>query len=83
MRKQLVLSLENQVGALERLLKVVRHRGYAVKRLDARLEDDQACMQVSMEVESERLAFALVAQLAKLTEVRSASLRGEPVSVGL
>ncbi|WP_374353597.1 ACT domain-containing protein [Chitinimonas sp.] len=81
MRKQLTLSLENQVGALERLLRVVRHRGYAVKRFDAHLPDDQSCLQVCMEVESDRLAFSLVAQLAKLSEVRSLSMRGEAVSV--
>jgi acetolactate synthase II small subunit len=81
MRKQLTLSLDNQVGALERLLRVVRHRGYAVKRFDAHLPDEGGCMQVSMEVESDRLAFTLVAQLAKLTEVRSLTMRGEAVSV--
>ncbi|QDQ25974.1 acetolactate synthase 2 small subunit [Chitinimonas arctica] len=81
MPKQLNLSVDNNSDALERVLRVVRHRGFAVRRFEALLPQGEGCMDVVIEVESGRSLFSLVAQLAKLVEVRSLAMRGEGVRV--
>lgn len=83
MPKQLTLSVDNNSDALERVLRVVRHRGYAVRRMEATLPETGERMEVLLEVDSPRPSWHLVSQLAKLGEVRSLALRGEAVSISL
>ncbi|GAB3258084.1 ACT domain-containing protein [Chitinimonas naiadis] len=83
MPKQLTMSVDNNSDALERVLRVVRHRGYAVRRVEAQMPEASDRMEVLLELESSRPAFGLVAQLAKLAEVRSLAVQGEGVRIAL
>jgi acetolactate synthase II small subunit len=80
MPNRLQLWLDNQSGALERLLRVTRHRGYRVHHFAARWTEGDR-IEVSMEVESNRPLINLVTQLSKLEEVRSLATRHAPVRV--
>lgn len=83
MAQQLTLNLDNNSDALERVLRVVRHRGYSVRRVAAEMPKGRGYMDVCIELESSRSVFSLVMQLAKLAEVRSLAMRGEGVRVML
>lgn len=83
MPKQLTLSVDNNSDALERVLRVVRHRGYAVRRVEAEMPESGERMEVKLELASSRPAFGLVAQLAKLAEVRALAVRGDGVQIAL
>lgn len=81
MASRLQLSLDNQVGALERLLRVTRHRGFQVQHFAADYQGTEGRIEVSMQVESGRPLMSLITQLAKLVEVRSLQANHSPVRV--
>ncbi|MFC4161658.1 acetolactate synthase 2 small subunit [Chitinimonas lacunae] len=81
MASSLQLSLDNQVGALERLLRVTRHRGFQVRHFAADYQNRADRIEVSMQVESGRPLMNLIAQLAKQVEVRSLQVKHSPVRV--
>ena len=61
------ISVNDQPAVLERLLRVVRHRGFILKSLDVQTSDDQ--LNIVLSVESERAVSLLVNQLQKLYDV--------------
>ncbi|WP_110459065.1 acetolactate synthase 2 small subunit [Shewanella algidipiscicola] len=64
----LALTLVQQPEVLERVLRVVRHRGFKVTTLDMQLAAN-GTTQVDMVVESERALELLSHQLNKLIDV--------------
>ncbi|BAJ03838.1 acetolactate synthase 2 small subunit [Shewanella violacea] len=68
MSYQLSLTLAQQPEVLERVLRVVRHRGFKVIKMDMQLDDEQG-VRLAMHVESERAIELLTNQLDKLFDV--------------
>ena len=67
MSYQLSLTLVQQPEVLERVLRVVRHRGFKVTKMEMQLADDTALLQ--MQVESDRAIELLTNQIEKLYDV--------------
>lgn len=61
------LSANRRPETLERLLRVVRHRGFEVITLNVETQNDQLALQFS--VQSERPLDLLIHQLVKLPDV--------------
>ncbi|MEI6859887.1 MAG: acetolactate synthase 2 small subunit [Shewanella sp.] len=68
MSYQLSLTLVQQPEVLERVLRVVRHRGFKVTKMEMLLQGDQS-VRLAMHVESERAIELLTNQLDKLFDV--------------
>jgi len=67
MSYQLALTLAQRPEVLERVLRVVRHRGFTVTKMEMQVVDDTA--QLQMSVESERAIELLTNQIDKLYDV--------------
>lgn len=61
---QISISAQWRPETLERILRVVRHRGFVVVDLQSRLENQQVKMELT--VQSERALSLLTNQLTKL-----------------
>ena len=68
------LRLRREEGALQRLIGVVRRRGYDVLDLEAHTRADGASMDVVLTLESERPSEVLERHVAKLIEVEAVVL---------
>ncbi len=68
MNYNLALTLASQPEVLERVLRVVRHRGFKVNNLAMQL-DENGLTQLDMVVESDRVVELLSHQLSKLIDV--------------
>ena len=68
MSYQLSLTLVQQPEVLERVLRVVRHRGFKVTKMDMQLPGEHN-VRLTMHVESERAIELLTNQLDKLVDV--------------
>ncbi len=67
MKHQLKLEVKNQSVAVERFLRVVRHRGFSLLNLHLEPNDDKYF--VNMTVDSNRPVYLLTQQLEKLLDV--------------
>ncbi|OOS00769.1 acetolactate synthase 2 small subunit [Haemophilus paracuniculus] len=67
MQTRLTITANHRPETLERLLRVIRHRGFEVVDLQAKIDGKQ--VQVTAEVRSERAIDLLVNQLVKLPDV--------------
>lgn len=63
------LTVRNSEGALERLLRVTRHRGFAIDSLLVQNGRDPSLYEVTLRLSSERESDNLQKQLAKLVDV--------------
>ena len=70
------ITVRNEEGVLERVLRVCRHRGFGMHRLSAALNIAQESICIEIEGESERLPFHLMRQIEKLDEVMAVSVGG-------
>lgn len=59
----------NQSAVIERLLRVVRHRGFILKSLDVQASDDE--LNIILAVDSDRAVSLLVNQLEKLYDINT------------
>ncbi|AUI65089.1 MULTISPECIES: acetolactate synthase 2 small subunit [Glaesserella] len=64
---QLVIKANKRPETLERLLRVIRHRGFEVLSLNA--ENHGTAFSLSIKVQSERAIELLLNQLVKLPDV--------------
>lgn len=64
----LTLTLAHRPEVLERVLRVVRHRGFKVTGINMQLEDGKTA-SLDMALESERAIELLTTQLEKLIDV--------------
>ena len=63
MEHQIDLTAQHRPEVLERILRVVRHRGFTVTQMDMQLIDDK------VRLKSDRTLDLLVSQLEKLPDV--------------
>ena len=67
MEHQIDLTAQHRPEVLERILRVIRHRGFTVTQMDMQLIDDK--VRLKFTVKSDRTLELLVSQLEKLTDV--------------
>ena len=67
MEHQIELTAQHRPEVLERILRVIRHRGFTVTQMDMQLIDDK--VQLKFTVKSDRTLDLLVSQLEKLPDV--------------
>jgi acetolactate synthase II small subunit len=73
MRTQLTIEAHNSPELLERLLRIVRHRGFSVQTLQAETANNEQNLQLNLTLDSEREISLLTKQLEKtfgVTQVR-------------
>ena len=70
MNAKLFLQVSNRHGSLERLLRIVRHRGFLVTNLNVDVVPENARFDITLNVPSERQSSLLTKQLLKLVDVR-------------
>ena len=67
MEHQIDLTAQHRPEVLERILRVVRHRGFTVTNMDMQLIDGK--VRLKFTVKSDRTLDLLVSQLEKLPDV--------------
>lgn len=67
MEHQIELIAQHRPEVLERILRVIRHRGFTVTQMDMQLVDDK--VRLKFTVKSDRTLDLLVSQLEKLPDV--------------
>jgi acetolactate synthase II small subunit len=72
MKHSLTIALKNQSIAVERFLRVVRHRGFDLTHFQ--LNTDEAQYTIAMTVDSDRPIHLLTSQLNKLVDAKKISL---------
>ena len=76
------LRLRREEGALQRLIGVVRRRGYDVLDLEAHTREGGASMDVVLTLESDRSSEVLERHVAKLIEVEAVVLTTKTQKAG-
>jgi len=67
MEHQIELTAQHRPEVLERILRVVRHRGFTVTQMDMQLIDDK--VRLKFTIKSDRTLDLLVSQLEKIYDV--------------
>ena len=67
MEHQIELTAQHRPEVLERILRVIRHRGFTVTQMDMQLINDK--VRLKFTVKSDRTLDLLVSQLEKLPDV--------------
>ena len=67
MEHKIELTAQHRPEVLERILRVIRHRGFTVTQMDMQLIDDK--VRLKFTVKSDRTLDLLVSQLEKLPDV--------------
>ncbi|WP_230621773.1 acetolactate synthase 2 small subunit [Aggregatibacter sp. Marseille-P9115] len=67
MEHQIDLTAQHRPEVLERILRVIRHRGFTVTQMDMQLIDDK--VRLKFTVKSDRTLDLLVTQLEKIYDV--------------
>ena len=67
MEHQINLIAQHRPEVLERILRVIRHRGFTVTQMDMQLIDDK--VRLKFTVKSDRTLDLLVSQLEKIYDV--------------
>ncbi|MDX9785729.1 MAG: acetolactate synthase 2 small subunit [Desulfobacterales bacterium] len=65
---------QNQPAALERLLRVTRHRGFTVTAMTVQTLSPSDHLEISLTVDGERPAHILLYQLTKLAEITAVNI---------
>ncbi|GLS92606.1 acetolactate synthase [Psychromonas marina] len=81
MKSQLTIESQNSPELLERLLRVVRHRGFNVQTLQAETTDNEQNLHLSLTVYSEREISLLTKQLEKIFGVTKVSLLAQQAEI--
>lgn len=67
MEHQIELTAQHRPEVLERILRIIRHRGFTVTQMDMQLINDK--VRLKFTVKSDRTLVLLVSQLEKLPDV--------------
>ena len=67
MEHQIELTAQHRPEVLERILRVIRHRGFTVTQMDMQLINDK--VRLKFTVKSDRTLELLLSQLEKLPDV--------------
>lgn len=68
------LTAQNQPAALERLLRVTRHRGFSVTAMTVQTKPPSGHLEILLTVEGDRPAHILLYQLSKLAEITAVKI---------
>ncbi|MCE2594117.1 acetolactate synthase 2 small subunit [Motilimonas cestriensis] len=74
MLHHLTVTAQHSPELLERVLRVMRHRGFSVQNMQMNLDSDNQQVELHVAVASERAIALLTAQLTKLIGVTAVSL---------
>jgi len=72
---EVVIEAANTLEILERILRVIRHRGFRISRMNAEQMNDCNNIKITVTVSSERGIDLLYKQLDKLFDVRKLSVQ--------
>ncbi|WP_462153307.1 acetolactate synthase 2 small subunit [Pseudoalteromonas piscicida] len=72
MKHHLTVAVKQQSIAVERFLRVARHRGFRLTNLELQGQDD--LFHVKMTVDSDKPIYLLTSQLSKLVDVQAVDL---------
>ena len=72
---EVVIEANNTLEVLERALRVIRHRGFRVSRMNAVQMNDCNSIKITVTVSSERSIDLLYKQLDKLFDVNKLSVQ--------
>ncbi|MFQ1040740.1 acetolactate synthase 2 small subunit [Gilliamella sp. CG16] len=67
---QFTITVYDKLGTLERILRVIRHRGGHIKQMQMQTKDDQI-LSLSLALTTKRPISALLNQIDKLVDVIS------------
>jgi len=81
MRSQLTIESQNSPELLERLLRVVRHRGFNVQTLQAETTNNEQSLHLSLTVYSKREISLLTKQLEKIFGVTQVTLLAQQAMI--
>ncbi|MFO6425184.1 acetolactate synthase 2 small subunit [Motilimonas sp. KMU-193] len=81
MLHHLSVTAEHSPELLERVLRVMRHRGFSVQNMQMELDPELQQVQLQVAVASERAIVLLTNQLAKLIGVTDVALLEQAASV--
>lgn len=70
---QVEINAQWRPETLERILRVVRHRGFVIQQMQMQLQDNQIDLLLS--VSSEKAIYLLINQLVKLYDVTTAIVK--------
>ena len=73
MKHSLTIALKSQSIAVERFLRVVRHRGFGLTHFQLNMDD--GFYNVDMTVDSDKPIHLLTSQLNKLVDVKEVTLQ--------
>jgi len=80
MKSLLIIQGHNSPELLERLLRVVRHRGFSVQNLNAETSENEKDLHLTLTVSSSREISLLTKQLEKIFGItKVATLSQEPM----
>lgn len=75
MKHTLTIALKNQSVAVERFLRVARHRGFDLTKMNLEMAED--VFRVTMTVVSDKPIHLLTSQLNKLVDVKHVTLESQ------
>ena len=75
MKHTLTIALKNQSVAVERFLRVARHRGFDLPKMNLEMAED--AFRVTMTVVSDKPIHLLTSQLNKLVDVKHVTLESQ------
>ena len=81
MKSLLIIQGQNSPELLERLLRVVRHRGFRIQNLQAETSEDEQSLHVTLTVSSERDISLLTKQLEKIFGITKVSTLGQETMI--
>ncbi|MDO6527833.1 acetolactate synthase 2 small subunit [Motilimonas sp. 1_MG-2023] len=74
MLHHLTVTAQHSPELLERVLRVMRHRGFSVQNMQMNLDSELQQVELQVALESERAIALLTAQLSKLIGVTSVAV---------
>jgi acetolactate synthase II small subunit len=75
MKHTLTIALKNQSVAIERFLRVVRHRGFDLTQFQLNMHEGE--YHVDMTVDSDKPIYLLTTQLNKLVDVKQVTVQSK------
>lgn len=81
MKSLLIIQGNNSPELLERLLRVVRHRGFTVQNLNAETSENGQALHLTLTVCSERKISLLTKQLEKIFGITKVAILGQEAMI--
>ena len=79
MKYLMIIQGENSPELLERLLRVIRHRGFLTQKINAESTENQKLLHVTVTVTGERPVSLLSKQIEKIFGITQVAVLGQAV----